>query len=185
VDPKPAQSQPHTWPPYVHTLFAYLMLIFIAGSIILLDQWTKDWVRANLSYGESFRPFAQLPYLRILHWQNTGASFGMFQQAGGIFTLLAIAVALMIVFYFPRIERGDWPLRLAMGLQLGGAVGNLLDRIQHGHVTDFVSISTLPVFNVADTSITLGVIILLLGIWLGGSGREPEPAPAQEQPVSD
>ncbi|MGH2581466.1 MAG: signal peptidase II [Anaerolineales bacterium] len=148
----------------------YLTLVFIAGWIVFADQWTKTWVRENLAYGESWMPWSALsPYARVLHWRNTGAAFGMLQEWGGIFTILAIIVALMIVYYFPRIERGDWPLRLAMGLQLGGALGNLVDRLQHGYVTDFISIGNFPIFNVADSSITVGVVILLFSVWFGDS----------------
>lgn len=169
-----------------YLLFAYLTLILIAGTVILLDQWTKDLVRTNLAFGEQWMPWAWLaPYARILNWRNTGAAFGLFQEGGGIFTILAIAVAIMIIYYFPRIQRGDWSLRLAMGLQLGGAVGNLIDRLQHGYVTDFISISSFPVFNVADASITLGVVILLLSIWLGGDRETIEPAPVKEHLASD
>jgi signal peptidase II len=107
----------------------------------------------------------------------------MFQQGGGIFTLLAVFVAAMIIYYFPRIGRGDWALRLAMGLQLGGALGNLTDRIQHGYVTDFISVSTFPVFNIADSAITLGVIVLVLDMWLNGTDREEaDLAPVGNEP---
>ncbi|MEX1247753.1 MAG: signal peptidase II [Anaerolineales bacterium] len=169
------------------TLFAYLSLIVIAGIVILLDQWTKDWVRNNLAYGESMAPWPWLaPYARILHWRNTGAAFGIFQEGGGIFTILAVIVAIMIIFYFPRIQRGDWALRLAMGLQLGGALGNLIDRVQHNYmVTDFISVGDFPVFNLADTSITLGVVILLFSIWLGGDEEKAEQPSAQEHAASD
>ncbi|MEX2161626.1 MAG: signal peptidase II [Anaerolineales bacterium] len=168
-------------------VLAYLSLIAIAGSIILLDQMTKDWVRNNLAYGESIVPFPELaPYARILHWRNTGAAFGIFQEGGGIFTILAIVVAIMIIFYFPRIQRGDWALRLAMGLQLGGALGNLIDRVQHNYmVTDFISVGSFPVFNLADTAITLGVIVLLLDIWLGGGEENVEQPPAQDPSSSE
>jgi signal peptidase II len=164
-------------------VFGYVFLIFIAGLIVFLDQWTKNWVRQNLSLGETWVPWSWLaPYARVLHWQNSGAAFGFFHQGGGLFTILAVVVALLIIYYFPRIGSGDWALRLAMGLQLGGAIGNLLDRLQHGwSVTDFVSVGTFPVFNIADASITLGVLILLLDVWL--SRGEPEPAP--EIPVAD
>jgi signal peptidase II len=161
-----------------HLLGAFISLLIIAGLIIWLDQFTKDWVRANLALGESWRPFTWLPsYVRIVHWQNSGAAFGLFQGGGGIFAILAVIVTLMIIFYFPRIQRGDWSLRLAMGLQLGGAVGNLIDRLQHNlKVTDFIAVSNFPVFNVADSAITLGVIILFFSIWLGNDS-EPEKKP--------
>jgi signal peptidase II len=159
-------------------LGGYLTLVFIFGVVFFLDQWTKAWVRDNLAFGESIRmPFDWLPStVRILHWRNSGAAFGFFQEGAGFFTVLAVVVALLIIYYFPRIERSDWSLRLAMGLQLGGALGNLIDRLQHGYVTDFISVAQFPVFNIADTSITFGVIVLLLGIWFGGSSQ-----PAHEE----
>ncbi len=169
-------------------LGGYLSLALISGSVLLLDQWTKNLVRSNLAYGETWMPWEALaPYARILHWRNTGAAFGMFQEGGGIFTILAILVAAMIIYYFPRIEREDWTLRLAMGLQMGGALGNMLDRIQHGHVTDFVSVGTFPVFNVADASISVGVVVLLLGVWLAGKHEKEEgpEAATQELRTSD
>lgn len=148
-------------------LRSYVMLVSVAGLVILLDQWTKNWVRQNLSLGEDWMPWEQLaPYARILHWQNTGAVFGIFQEAGDFFAILAILVAAMIVYYFPRLGPADWALRLAMSLQLGGALGNLIDRLQHGSVTDFISVGTFPIFNIADSSISLGVAILLLDVWL-------------------
>lgn len=187
MNQSPLQPQEQK-PDLRYTLFAYLLLVLITGAVILLDQWTKDWVRTNLAYGESWMPWSWLaPYARILHWRNTGAAFGVFQEGGAIFTILAIAVAIMIIYYFPRIPRRDWALRLAMGLQLGGALGNLIDRLQHNYaVTDFISIGNFPVFNIADTSITLGVIVLLLSIWLGGDGEQKAQQPTpNEQPLSD
>ncbi|MFN3307885.1 MAG: signal peptidase II, partial [Anaerolineales bacterium] len=95
-----------------------------------------------------------------------GAAFGILQGFGGIFMVLAIVVALMIFVYFPQVPRRDWSLRLALGLQLGGALGNLIDRLRQGYVTDFISVGTFPVFNIADSSISIGVAVLALGIWL-------------------
>jgi signal peptidase II len=168
-------------PPKPNLVLAYISLLLLAGAIIVLDQITKIWVRNNLSLGESITPFPSLPFFRILHWQNTGAAFGLLQDWGGVFAILAVVVAVLIVVYFPRIEGGDWSLRLAMGLQLGGAVGNLLDRLQHGYVTDFVSVGNFAVFNVADTSITLGVGLLLLSIWLTGDPEEEPQEQGQEK----
>ncbi len=160
-------------PQPVINLRSYLSLVLISGTIILLDQLTKNWVRANLAYGQTWMPWEELaPYARIVHWQNTGAAFGMFQNAGGIFAVLAILVAGMIVYYFPRLEPGDWAVRLAMSLQLGGALGNLIDRLQHGHVTDFVSIGSFPVWNIADASITCGVVVLVLDLLFNRERRE-------------
>lgn len=171
---------------FLHHVYAYLTLLVVAGGVIALDQFTKAWVRETFAFGEGRAPWPDLlPFVRIVNWRNTGAAFGLFQEAGGIFTILAIVVAALIIFYFPRIQRGDWSLRLAMGLQLGGAVGNLIDRLQHGYVTDFVSVSSFPVFNVADTSITFGVLILLFSIWLGGDSDAVEQPAATEQTASE
>lgn len=144
----------------------YLTLFAIGGAIIILDQITKTLVRMNLALGETWSPWEWLePFARIVNWKNTGAAFGMLPSFGDFITILAIVVAIAIVYYFPRVPREDWTMRLAMGLEFGGAVGNLFDRLTIGWVTDFVSIWRFPVFNVADLSITLGVIVLLLGVW--------------------
>lgn len=164
-------------------VLGYIFLVAIAGLVVFLDQWTKQWVRQHLSIGESWNPWSWLsPYARVLHWHNSGAAFGLFQSGGGIFTILAVVVAVMIIYYFPRIGQGNWALRLAMGLQLGGAIGNLIDRLQHGFVTDFISVGKFPVFNVADASITLGVLILLFDVWVNGAEEEPAgPVPVKDE----
>ena len=144
----------------------YLTLFGIGGTIIIIDQTTKILVRRNLAIGEWWSPWVWLePYARIVNWKNTGAAFGILPNFGDFITILAIVVAIAIVYYFPRVPREDWTLRLAMGLEFGGAVGNLFDRLTIGWVTDFISIWRFPVFNVADLCITLGVIVLLLGVW--------------------
>ena len=148
----------------------YVFLFVIAGAIIALDQWTKSLVRTNLALGETWLPESLIwlsPYARIVHWFNTGAAFGMFQSGSMVFMVLAIFVISAIIYYFPRVENNDWTLRLAMSMQLAGALGNLLDRLMYdGKVTDFISIGTFPVFNIADTSISMGTGILLLGVYL-------------------
>ena len=147
----------------------YLYLFSVAGVIIALDQWTKWLVRENLPFRATWLPewLEWLgPYARIVHWYNSGAAFGMFQGGNLIFTVLAFIVIGAILYYFPRVDTHDWSLRLAMGLQLGGASGNLIDRLLMGKVTDFISVGVFPVFNIADASITVGVIVLLLGVWI-------------------
>ena len=106
------------------------------------------------------------PYARIVHWNNSGAAFGSFQNGNPVFTILAILVIAAILYYYPQVDARDWTLRLAMGLQLGGAAGILSTDLQMGRVTDFISIGTFPVFNIADSAISVGVVVLLLGVWL-------------------
>jgi len=150
-------------------LRVYAPLLGIAATVVVLDQWTKWLVRSSLPFQASWLPQSLQwlsPYARIVHWHNSGAAFGSFQGGNIVFTILAILVILAILYYYPRVDPRDWTLRLAMGLQLGGAAGNLIDRLQMGRVTDFLSVGTFPVFNVADAAITLGVMILLLGVWM-------------------
>lgn len=145
----------------------YAFLLVFAGLIIGLDQWTKYLIRTRLQFGEVWTPWPwMLNYARLVHWNNTGAAFGMFQGMGDVFMILAIVVALAIVYYFPQVPAKDWYLRVAMGMQLGGAVGNLIDRLLFGSVTDFISIGSFAVFNVADASISTGVAVLIIGMWI-------------------
>ena len=147
----------------------YATLAVLAGLIIALDQWTKWLVRTHLPFQGTWLPSWLewlSPYARIVHWSNSGAAFGTFQSGNSVFTILAIIVIAAILFYYPRVEANDWTLRLAMSLQLGGAAGNLVDRLIMGRVTDFISLGSFPVFNVADASISIGVVVLLLGVWV-------------------
>jgi signal peptidase II len=166
-------------------LRTYSLLIVTAIVIISLDQYTKYLVRQNLDlWTETWVPWDwMLPYVRIVHVQNTGVAFGMFQGFGDIFSIVAIIVALIIVFYFPRVPASDWSLRLAMSLQLSGALGNLIDRLTIGHVTDFVSVGNFPVWNIADASITIGVVVLILGVWITEIEEKKKKVTNQESQV--
>jgi signal peptidase II len=145
----------------------YRLLLLVSGLILIFDQVSKIWIRENLALGESMAPFPGLdPFIRIVHWYNTGVAFGMFQGMNTVFIILAFIVMGVIFFYFPRVPERDWLLRLALSMQFGGAGGNLIDRIKVGHVTDFVAVGNFPVFNVADASITVGVAVLLIGVWI-------------------
>jgi signal peptidase II len=145
----------------------YLVLLGIAGLVIALDQWAKYLVRVNLRPGETWSPFEWLsPYARVIHWTNTGAAFGLFQSGGLVFTVIAIFVSIAIIYYYPRVPSSQVALRLALALQLGGAVGNLIDRLIHGIVTDFISVGSFPVFNLADASISVGTAILIAAMWV-------------------
>jgi len=148
-------------------LNAYALLVPVAGLIVLFDQWTKTVVENNLGFNESWMPLTWLkPFLRVVHWKNTGAAFGIGQNLNWFFIFLSVVIILAILYYFPFIPASDMFFRTALSMQLGGAVGNLVDRIAQGYVTDFISVGRFPVFNVADSSITLGVGVLLIGMWL-------------------
>lgn len=165
----------------------YWGIFTIAALIIALDQWTKWLVRANIPSGQSWLPDSLVwlsPYARIVHWYNKGAAFGIFQEGSMVFTVLAFIVSAAIIYYYPQVSSQDWPLRLAMSMQLGGAIGNLIDRLTIGHVTDFISVGTFPVFNIADSSISVGCVVLLLGVWWQerNAKKAKLQTPAPEQP---
>jgi len=146
----------------------YWMLFLVAGILVALDQISKSYIRANfVEEVDMWAPWDWLlPYARIVHVSNTGVAFGMFKGMNTVFAILAVLVSFAIIYYYPRVPAEDWTLRLAMGFQLGGAVGNLVDRLTQGFVTDFISVGNFPVWNIADASITVGVGILILGVWL-------------------
>ncbi len=159
-------------------------LLLVSGVIVALDQWTKMLVRNSLEYAEAWDKMDWLaPYARIVHWHNSGVAFGLFQQAGKSFSVLPILVSLVIIYYFFQVPRHEWPLRLAMGMQLGGAVGNLIDRLRFGYVTDFISVGNFPVFNIADSSVSVGVAVLILAVWL--EERKAKQQAGQEQGDDD
>jgi signal peptidase II len=154
---------------------------------------TKWLVRSNLAVGEFWSPFPWLtPYARFIHWKNTGAAFGLFPDGGTIFKIVAIIVSAAIIYYYPQIPPDKKWYRLALGMQLSGAIGNLIDRVLFGPVTDFVSVGRFAVFNVADASISVGTAILIVAMWVDerqlaresestGGQTAQDPLPPQEQ----
>lgn len=166
----------------------YWQIALIAIVIIALDQWTKWLVRTNIPTGAQWLPESMqwlMPYARIVHWYNTGAAFGIFQQGGMVFTVLAFIVVGVIIYYYPQVEKGDWTLRLAMSMQLGGAIGNLVDRLTIGHVTDFISVGNFAVFNVADASISVGAAVLMYGVWMMERAEKKAKQAAEENKPSE
>ena len=132
----------------------------IALAVIALDQLTKHIVRATVSAGE---PWPNSDWVvHIVNVSNSGAAFGMLQGQTTflVITSLVGVAAITLYYFYPPMEHGL--LRLALGLQLGGAAGNLIDRVRFGEVTDFVNTDFFPAFNVADSSITIGVVAILL-----------------------
>ncbi len=142
----------------------YAQLFTIAGAVVLLDLLTKSWVRFNVPIGTVYRPDAWLSqYVRLVYLHNRGAGLGLFKDMSVFSVVIGIIVCLAIVLYLPRIPHENWLLRLGLGLLMGGALGNPLDRLlYHGYVTDFISIGSLPIFNLADASVAIGTLILIL-----------------------
>ncbi|HSM56129.1 MAG TPA: signal peptidase II [Candidatus Sulfomarinibacteraceae bacterium] len=150
-----------------------LLLFFVAGAIIIVDHITKLFIEQWLPLNSTWAPIPELAgVFRITHVSNTGAAFGLFPGGSLIFTVIAIIVVGVIIVYNYQLSGSQRLLRLALGLQLGGATGNLVDRLRLGHVTDFLDFGPWPVFNVADASIVAGVVIL--GILMFREQREEQ-----------
>ncbi len=138
-------------------IYKDFVLIQLAILIFVIDQFSKFLVRDQLLFRESF---PRDGFFRFTHTHNTGSAFGIFQDQNTPLILVSIlGVAILVMIYrSQRVPSGL--LRLSLGLQIGGALGNLLDRVRLGHVTDFMDVGTWPVFNVADASIITGLVIL-------------------------
>ena len=138
-----------------------MILFLVAALVIVVDHFTKLYIENWLPLNHSWAPVPELgSYFRITHVSNTGAAFGLFPGGSLFFTVIAIVVGAVIILYNYGLPAGHPLLRLALGLQLGGALGNLIDRLRLGHVTDFLDFGPWPVFNVADMAIVAGVVIL-------------------------
>ncbi len=167
------------------TAARWLLLACVAALAILTDQISKAYVVRHLDLYESWVPVPALEQVfRFTYVRNTGAAFGLFPQGGAIFLIIAVIVSAFIIYYYRQVPQGGWLLRLALGLQLGGALGNVIDRVRLGYVVDFVDVWRWPVFNVADSCIVIGVGLLLL-IMLREERRERRNAAADETTGED
>lgn len=140
-----------------------LLPFVIMGIVLFIDQLTKNLVETRIPLYGSWAPIPGLEnVIRIVHTANTGAVFGLFQGTGMIFAGLAVVVAIGIAYFNLTMPGGHWPLRIALGLQLGGALGNMVDRLRQGHVTDFIDVGPWYIFNVADMALVGGIILFAI-----------------------
>jgi signal peptidase II len=137
------------------------VLPLVAALVIGLDQWTKRLVQTNLGLYETWTPIPALKgWFEFNYITNTGAAFGLFKDGNLFFIGVAIVVSAVVLYYYWHLPAGGWLLRLALGLQLGGAVGNLIDRLRIGNVIDFIHVRYWFVFNLADASLVVGVALM-------------------------
>ncbi len=142
------------------------LLLFNALAVILADQATKWIVEARMPLYDSIPLIGH--WFGFTHTKNYGAAFSLFQNGGMFFVVIAAIVSGLILYYAPRLPEHDWLSRVALGMQMGGALGNVIDRLRQGYVTDFLHFKVpeinfdFPVFNVADSCIFIGVVILIL-----------------------
>jgi signal peptidase II len=150
-----------------------------AAAVVLADQWTKHLARTFLT-----EPVTLIPgglFLRLVH--NPGVAFGQLPNAGPLLIVAAGGAMVFIVLYRRRLRASGRPihplLELGLALPLGGAIGNVIDRVRWGEVTDFIDLGWFPVFNVADTAITLGAVSLFVYfLFLKGHADPEEGTPA-------
>lgn len=152
--------------PHRSRLIWNAIFFIIALLVVIADQLTKLWIRATLAIGQST---PETGFFQLTNIQNTGSAFGLFRGYSAYLTVVSFLGAIMLILYFLVIRYHIRLLdnrlsKIAMGLVLGGTVGNLINRLTLGYVTDFIQIGIWPAFNVADSCITIGVIILVFSL---------------------
>ncbi|MDX1733389.1 MAG: signal peptidase II [Halioglobus sp.] len=153
----------------------------LALLVIVLDQYTKGLASSSLQYGVPERVF---PWFNLTLQHNTGAAFSFLSDAGGwqryFFTVVASVISAVLVVWLYLLPRGQRLLALSLGLILGGALGNLWDRVTLGYVVDFISVHYggyyFPAFNIADSAITVGAVCMLLDSFLAPDKQAAEVA---------
>ena len=141
-------------------MFYYIIALFI----ILLDQWTKWLVVKNMDLHESIEVIKDFFYLTS--HRNNGAAWGMFQNQMIFFYIITVVVVVGLIYLIQTGTKGKMLYGVSLGLILGGAIGNFIDRIRHQYVVDFINTYIFsydfPIFNIADSSLVIGVILLIL-----------------------
>jgi signal peptidase II len=140
----------------------WIVFFGLAGLVLVLDQVTKAWLTSNVSPGDVVRVLGD--YVRLVFSQNSGALFGLFRDNAVLFGIVSIAVIGLIIVYHGRVGRSLY-LSIALGLLLGGALGNMTDRLRLGYVVDFVDMGIGDfrwyTFNVADAAISTSIVMLI------------------------
>lgn len=155
----------------------------LALVVLALDQATKWLVLQSLPLGQPVYPIPALSWLfGFTYVTNTGIAFGLFKEAGTFFIFLAVVVVTFIVYYLRSLPKDQMLVRIALGLQLGGAFGNLIDRLRLGYVVDFIDFKFWPIFNIADSAIVGGVVLLAVSMWREGRSKSSEPTPKPDAP---
>jgi signal peptidase II len=150
-----------------------VFFLLVAVLVISLDQWSKAWLQSYLVPGQSV---PETGFFRLTYAQNTGAAFSIFYGKTSILTYVSLLGSLLILVFTFSLARNFPTLRtrwniVALGLMLGGTVGNLIDRFTLHYVRDFIDVGPWPVFNLADSSIVVGVIMFAIAILI--SFRKP------------
>jgi signal peptidase II len=156
----------------------------LAFATLALDQFTKWLVVSNMQIDQSIFPIPPLSGLFALTYvTNSGIAFGLFKEAGTFFMFLAVIVIAALLFSLRKLPAHQRLVRIALGLALGGAIGNLIDRVRLGYVVDFIDFRFWPVLNIADIAIMTGVTLLAISLWYEGrtDARPQRPDTSSEQ----
>ena len=157
----------------------WLFLLLIVLAVLVVDQVTKHLVLANLRLGESDVPIPALyPLFQITRSENTGAAFGFLSQTGDLFLIIALVIVVVMLVFYPRVSDKAHLTQFAIGLVVGGALGNAFDRVSNGAVIDFIHYQ-IPglvsnVSNLADHAIVVGVLIIVAQSWHNDPAKAPE-----------
>ena len=172
-----------------HPVRKWLFLFAVIALVLGADQFSKAVVVDKVQVYQSIQPIPALaPLFQITRIENSGSAFGFLPQAGDLFLIIAVVVTIAMVYFYPRIDDGNWLLRTAIGLVVGGALGNAFDRIHYGVVVDFIhyqipALGLSNVSNLADHAIVFGVIIVFLDSWRADrqADKAAKEAPAESQ----
>ena len=155
-----------------------LIFLLIVVVVVVSDQFSKQWIRDNVPLGGSLPAMGALT---IVHVQNTGSAFGFFTDQAFLLSIIAVAGLVVVLLFFRYLKQLGLVGGIALSLIFAGALGNLIDRLRLGHVTDFIYVRLWdnfywPAFNVADSAITTGAILLAV-VALRTFGKKHEPVP--------
>jgi len=141
-----------------------IFVFSIALLVVFLDQLTKFLIKQNLKLNQSVPIIKNI--LHLTYVTNTGSAFGLFKGMNPIFMIFSIAVIIGIFYYLrKKIKENEKALQFSAGLLLGGTIGNLIDRLMYGSVIDFIDFRIWPMFNIADSAVTISVILLIFLLW--------------------
>ena len=151
-----------------------MLLLLVAIAVFIVDRLTKVAIQQNLPLGQHVSVVGDL--LWFDHSQNTGIAFSLATSHSSIVFVFDVLAILFIVYLARRVPAGERWMRLGLGLVLGGAIGNVVDRVLAGSVTDFIDFRVFPVFNVADSAITVGAVLIAWRLYRGSNqaGEEDE-----------
>ena len=141
----------------------YILIFSITLIVLLFDQITKFLIRINFELNQTFPIIKNIFHLTYI--QNFGAGFGILQNQQWILIFVSLLVIGIIFYYIDRIKEKEMLLQVLVGFVLGGTIGNLIDKLIYGFVIDFLDFRIWPIFNIADSFVTIGVIGLIIYLW--------------------